>query len=323
MASLIMSCEEAVNKLVHDGDTIAIGGFTTNRKPYALVREIIRQNKKDLYIEGSGAGGETDLLIGASCVKSIVNAYISNGAFGNVGRCFRKAIEQGEIEFEDYSLDVQPLRFHAAALGLPFIPVRNLLIGSDIETFWGIPREKYDQDPKLPPAKLLVRENPFNPEEQLVYLPVPKIDVALIHVQKVATDGTVRIEGPTFVDVDLAMAADRLIVGFEELVEPRVLRNEPWLNQIPLIIPDACVHLPFGAHPSQCTNYYDYDPDLMYLYDHACQDQSLYSCYLNDYIYSLKDHNEYIKKIGSYRLNRLRVGDKNYVENLKRGNTRI
>ena len=319
---MLMTCSEAIEKYVHDGDTIAVGGFTTNRKPYALIREIIRQGKKKLYVEGSGSGGEIDLLIGAGCVKLLVNAYLSNGAFGNIGRRFKRAVERAELEFEDYSLDVQPLRLHAAALGLPFIAVSSLLAGSDLEKKWGISAGKYLQDPKLPPAKLLVDKNPFNPEERLVYLPSPKIDVALIHVQKAAYDCTARIEGPVFIDVDLIMAARHTIISCEELVDPEELRREPWLNQIPSIIPDAIVHLPFGAHPSQCVNYYDYDPQMMYLYDYVCRDDGLYQGFLNDYIYSLQGHQEYLDKVNRYCLNKLMVGEKNYVENLVRSNNR-
>jgi len=315
---LLMSCKEAIDKFVNDGDTLAIGGFTTNRKPYGLVHEIVRQRKRGLYIEGSGAGGETDLLIGAGCVKLLINAYLSNGAFGNIGRRFRRAVERGELEFDDYSLDVQPLRFHAAALGMPFMPVRYLLMGSDLEKKWGIPAERYRQDPKLPTAKLKIGEDPFSPGEKVVYLPVPKIDVALIHVQKAAFDGTARIEGPVFVDDDLAMAARHVIISCEELVDPEELRREPWLNQIPLIIPDAVVHLPFGAHPSQCVNYYDYDPEMMYLYENVCQDDSLYENFLQEYVYSLEAHRDYVEKIGRVRLDGFRVDEKNYVQNLSR-----
>lgn len=320
---MFLSCSEAIDRFVHDGDTIAIGGFTTNRKPYALVHEIIRRKKRNLYVEGSGAGGETDVLIGAGCVRLLVNAYISNGAFGNIGRRFRKAVENREIDFDDYSLDVQPLRFHAAALGLPFIAVRHLLMGSDLEKRWGIPADRYKQDPRLPPAKLLVGGNPFDPGESVVYLPVPQVDVALIHVQKAGLDGTVRIEGPTFVDVDLAMAARRLIVSCEELVDPEVLRREPWLNQIPSIIPAALVHIPFGAHPSQCVSYYDYDPEMMRLYDRVSREDGLFQGFLEEYVYSAGDHREYLKKVGLDRLDRLRVGEKNYVENLARRNHRL
>ena len=313
-----MTCSEAIKKFVHDGDTIAVGGFTTNRKPYALINEIVRQNKKDLYIEGGGAGGETDLLIGAGCARLIVNAYIANGAFGKIGRRFRAAVERNEIEFEDYSLDVQGLRFHAAALGLPYIPVRHLFLGSDLDARWGIASSRYSEDPKLPPAKLLKMENPFNPNEKIVCFPVPKIDVAIIHVQKMASDGTVRIEGPLFYDMDMVLAARRVIVSCEELVKPEELRREPWLNQVPSIVPDAGVHLPFGAHPSQCVNFYDYDPELINLYEHSSRDDNLYVEFVNDHIFSCRNHDEYLEKIGFERLNKLRVGTKNYLENLQR-----
>ena len=43
--------QEAISKYVHDGDRIVFGGFVTNRKPYAAVHEIIRQKKKDLYLQ--------------------------------------------------------------------------------------------------------------------------------------------------------------------------------------------------------------------------------------------------------------------------------
>jgi len=318
MANLLMTCREAVERYIQDGDTIAMGGFVLNRKPYALVCEIIRQGKKNLYIEGSGAAGETDLLIGAGCVKVIVNAYIANAAFGNICRTFRKRIEQSQIKFEDYSLDVQPLRFHAAALGLPFVAVRHLLMGSDLEAKWGIKPEEYREDPKLPDLKLMVGANPLNSEEKIVYFPVPKIDVALIHAQKAALDGTIRIEGPPFIDADIAMAAKRVIVSFEELVDPEELRRDPWCNQIPCLIPDALVHLPFGAHPSQCAYHYDYDPEFMYAYDDACKNDELYQEFLNNYIFSVKDHQEYIEKIGIDCLSRLKVGIKNYVQDLPR-----
>lgn len=62
--SKIMSLQAAVSSLVHDGDSICIGGCTTNRKPYALVREIIRQGKRNLYLHGAASGGDADMLIG-------------------------------------------------------------------------------------------------------------------------------------------------------------------------------------------------------------------------------------------------------------------
>ncbi len=297
---------DAINNYVHDGDCIALGGFVTNKKPYAAVCEIIRQGKKDLYVQTGAAGGDVDMLIGAGLVKVLFNSYLANSGFTQVGRRFRQAVEQGELLCEDYSLDVQCVLYHAAALGLPFIAVKNML-GSSLIDKWGIPAEIYKNDPKLPPFKLKVDCSPFNPDEKVCYLPVPVIDTAIIHVQQAAPDGTCRIEGSLYGDMDISMAATNCIVTCEELVSPALLRSEPWRNQLPNISVDAVVHAPYGAHPSQCANYYDYDGVFLRMYDKASRDDQSFKAFLDEWVYGVKDHNEYINKVGVSTLTGLHV----------------
>lgn len=301
-----MSLKEAVKKYVHDGDAIALGGATTCRKPYAAVAEIIRQGKKDLYIHGGTAGGDVDMLIGANCCKALINAYCANSGYTNVCRRYRKYIEEKKILIEDYSLDVQSIIFHAAALGLPYVPVKHML-GSDLVNKWGISEEIREKDPKLPDKKLQIAENPFMPGETLCLVPTPQIDVAIIHVQKAAIDGTARIEGAVFSDLDMAMAAKYCIVTCEEIVEVDELRHEPDLNCIPCLVTDAVVHAPLGAHPSQVYNYYDYDREFLRMYDKVSSDDGLFEEFLQDWIYGCENHYEYLQKIGIKRLNRIRV----------------
>ena len=140
----VMTAEQAISALVRDGDCLAIGGFVTNRRPYALVREIIRQKKRDLYVEGGPSGGDVDMLIGAGCVTAIAVSYIANSGYTQVCRRFREAVEQGTLLFEDYSLDVQTIIYHGAALGLSYVPVKNML-GSDLAEKWGISREEREK----------------------------------------------------------------------------------------------------------------------------------------------------------------------------------
>ena len=71
-----MTAEQSVSHFVQDGDCLALGGFVTNRRPYALVREIIRQRKRKLYLEGGPSGGDMDMLIGAGCVEIMMVSYI-------------------------------------------------------------------------------------------------------------------------------------------------------------------------------------------------------------------------------------------------------
>lgn len=264
----VMTVNEAVSRFVHDGDCLALGGFVTNRRPYAIVREIIRQGRRGLYIEGGPSGGDVDMLIGAGCVEAISVSYVANSGYTMVGRRFREAVEQGQLLFEDYSLDVQTIAYHAAALGLSYVPVKNML-GSDLASRCGIPEETRRQHPKLPKWKFLLQDDPFNPGNQLCCVPAPDIDVACIHVQQASPDGTCRIEDAEFQDVDIAIAARHTIVTCERLASNEELRRHPERNSILGLCVDAVVPAPYGAHPSQCAGCYDYDGPFYQEYDRA------------------------------------------------------
>ena len=115
----VMSLHDAVEKYVQSGDTICFGGFTTNRKPYAALAEILRQGQKDFTVWAGPAGGDWDMMIGEGRVKAYINCYTANSGYTNVSRRFRAAIEKGQLVYEDYSQDVLMLQLHAASLGLP------------------------------------------------------------------------------------------------------------------------------------------------------------------------------------------------------------
>lgn len=293
--------KEAIEKFVHDGDHISFGGFTTNRKPYAAVYEILRQGQKDFVVEAGPAGGDWDMLIGAGRVKVYNNCYTANSGYTNVSRRFRDAVEKGTIHMEDYSQDAMMLMLHAASLGLPYLPV-SLMLGSDLEDKWGISKEVRATLEKVPKDKLVIVDNPFNPGEKVCALPVPRLDVAIIHVQKASPDGTCSIEGDEFHDVDIAIAAKHTIVTCEELVTNEEIRREPTKNSIPSFCVSAVVHAPHGAHPSQCYNYYDYDKEFFKYYDAVSKTQEDFDKFLDEWVYSIKDHSEYLDKLGVNRL---------------------
>ena len=179
----VYSLHDAVEKFVEDGDVLAIGGFTTNRKPYATVSEILRQGKKDFIVYAGPGGGEVDMLIGEGRVAAYINCYTANSGYTNVSRRFRAAIEQGKLTYEDYSQDVLMLQLHAASLGLPYLPVR-MMQGSGLVKFWGISEEKRKTMEGVDNLKCVDIENPFEPGEKLLAVPVPKLDCAIIHVSR-------------------------------------------------------------------------------------------------------------------------------------------
>ena len=314
----VKTAEDAVREYVHDGDCIAVGGFVTNRRPYAAIREIIRQKKRDLYVEGGPAGGDVDMLIGAGCVKAIMISYIANSGYTQVCRRFREKVEKGELLFDDYSLDVQTIAYHGAALGLPYVPVKNML-GSDLAECWGISEEDRKKHPKLSAKKFVIQDDPFSPGNKLCCVPTPKIDVAVIHAQLASPDGTTRIIGAPFQDLDIAMAAKRTIVTCEQLVSNEEIRRNPELNSLSGLCVDAVVHTPRGAHPSQCFGCYDYDGPFYMEYDKASKTQEDFDAFIKKYIEDCPTHAEYLDRIGASRLLALSVKPGyGYVPGLKR-----
>ena len=179
-------------------------------------------------------------------------------------------------------------------------------------------------------------ENPFEPGQTVVAVPVPRLDCAVIHVQKASPDGTCIIEGDEFHDVDIAVAAKRVIVTCEELVSDEWIRRNPEANKVFGQCVSAVVHAPFGAWPAQCYGYYDCDGAALKEYDKASKyqdaadaekkiakeaekaakrgtpytapvDPETFKDYLDKWVYSVKDNNGLLDKIGGARLASLRV----------------
>lgn len=268
----VYTLHDAVAKFVENGDVLALGGFTTNRKPYAAVSEILRQGQGDFIAFAGPGGGDIDMLIGEGRVKAYINCYTANSGYTNVSRRFRAFIEQGKLTYEDYSQDVLMLMLHAASLGLPYLPVK-LMQGSSLMTEWGISKEKRLTMDKVPNEKCIEVENPFVPGDKVVAVPVPRIDTAIIHVQKASPDGTCIIEGDEFHDIDIAVAARKVIVTCEEIVSDEWIRRDPTLTRIFGECVDAVVRAPYGAWPAQCYNYYDDDDKGLKEYDKASKYQ--------------------------------------------------
>ena len=293
----LMTPGEAVKKFIKEGSQIALGGFTINRNPMAVVYEIIRQGIKDLHLVCHSNGQALDVLIGAGCVRRVEIAYGGNGRFAPTCVRFRRAIERGEIEFEDYSNFQMSLRFLAGSLGIPFIPTKSGL-GTDLLNQEGFSPE-VRKERKVADKKFALMQNPFNGrEDPVVLLPALNPDVALLHAQYVGEDGTVRIKGLTFADVEQAKSADIVIVSCEEIVPTEFIRMDPDQNSLPPFLVDAVIKLPYGAHPTACAYFYDYDVSHLNLYKDAAKDSERFTRYLDEWITGVPGHETYLEKIG-------------------------
>ncbi len=319
--SKISSLEDAVKSYVKDGCHLSIGGFTINRNPMAAVYEIIRQKIKDVHLYAHSNGQGVDELVGAGVVKNLEIAYGGSGKFASTCIRFRKAIEEKRINVEDYSNYQMTLRFLAGSMGIPFLPTRSSM-GTDIVKIWGFSSETRKENPKLPNDKLIEIENPFGTwcdTRKLILVPAINPDVTIIHVQKADYKGNCRIEGLTLADVEQAKAAKTLIVTCEELLDDDFLKNQPDRNQIPFIHADAVVHIPYGAYPTACFRYYDYDSIFLKEYAEIAKDDTQYRSYIEDNILNLHTHSDLLDSVGRRRLEMI-AADKNrgYAKNLDR-----
>ena len=297
IADRLMGLDEAVSRFVKDGCQLAIGGFTITRNPMAAAYEIVRQRVKDIHLVCHSNGQALDVLLGAGCVKRLEIAYGGNGRYAPTCVRFKKAVQRSEIQFEDYSNYQMSLRFLAGALSIPFIPTKSGL-GSDLMNYEGFSKDVRREE-KVANMKYTKLQNPFSEEEdEFVLLPALTPDVAILHAQFVGEDGTVRIKGLTFADIEQAKAADKVIVTCEDIVPRSFIREDPDQNSLPPFFVDAIVKVPYGAHPTAVFNFYDYDPKHLNLYRKMAGDDNLFREYLDEWVYGVNSWEDYLTKVG-------------------------
>jgi glutaconate CoA-transferase subunit A len=305
MADKLLSLRQAAAQ-VPSGASLSIGGFTSQRHPTALLRELVRRGVRDLVVYCHSAGSDVDLLIGAGCVRRVEGAYLADGVFSPIAPNWRRWVEGGRIEWEDYSNAAMMARFSAGAMGLPFLPTRSML-GTDLLAREGLDPASRAADAASAPRKATTLECPFS-GETLVLVPAIRTDLCLLHVQKASPQGLVRIEGQEFLDVQQALAARRVIVTCEELVADADLRREPERNRLPPFAVHGVVEVPFGAHPHSVHNAYDYDPDHLAEYARAARSEDGFRAYLQRYVHGVADHGAYLEAVGgAARLGALRA----------------
>src|ERR1700738_2467744 len=88
----IVTLAEAVERAIHDGDAVAMEGFT-HLIPFAAGHEIIRQRKRDLTLVRMTPDLVYDQLIGAGCVRRLVFSWGGNPGVGSLHR-FRDAVQK-------------------------------------------------------------------------------------------------------------------------------------------------------------------------------------------------------------------------------------
>jgi acyl CoA:acetate/3-ketoacid CoA transferase alpha subunit len=286
----LMTMKEAA-RMVTDGSSICCPSFGYEKVAFAFIRELIRQRKRNLHLYGSGMNVDADMLIGAGCFSK---AEIGHIGFENIGLapCFRRSVESGQMQVEDFSNFIMTMRFWAGMMGLPFIALKSGL-GTNILT-------------TITKSKAREMECPFTGEKLVAYRAINP-DFTIIHVQRVDTEGNAHIDGPVYDNVEKAKSAKTIIVTCEEIVTPDFVRRSPEKTMIPGFLVKAIVEVPWGAHPYACYKYYDYDWEHIEQYAQEAKDAKKFEEYLDRYVYNVEDNWGYIKEIGYEKILRLRA----------------
>jgi glutaconate CoA-transferase, subunit A len=286
--SKLMPLVEAVSRFVHDGDVVYAAGFT-HLIPFAAGHEIIRQHKKDLTLARATPDLIYDQMVAAGCAKKIIFSYSGNPGVGSL-RIVRQEMEAGRLAYEEYSHFAMITRVAAGASGLPFLPMRPTG-GED-----------------------LARANPQYQKVQcpytgveLVTVPALNPDVAIIHAQRADANGNTQIWGIVGEQKEVAFASKKVIVTAEEIVDEAVIRSDPNRTLIPDFIVSAVCHVPHCAHPSYTQGYYDRDNKFYLEWDKISESRESVEAWLNEWVYGVKDYDEYWDKLGAETHERLRV----------------
>ncbi len=274
---------QAIERFVPDGASVAMGVGLEAVIPFAAGHEIIRQGRRDLELIGPISDALFDQLIGAGCVRRVTAAWVGNVSEG-LGHCYRRACEQDvprSLEVHDHSNFSISLALWAAAWNVPSLPTRTLL-GSDI-----------------------LRTNPnLSTSDRVVQVRAVRPDVAIVHVQRADELGRAHAWGPLGITEEAGLAAERVIVTCEELVDPEVTLSDPNRILFPETKVAAVVHEPGGAHPSPVQGHFR--RDHAFYRDYAAQSRSAegFEAWLRKWVLDVPGRSAYLELID---LDRIRI----------------
>ena len=292
MARKIFSMREAVDRLIKDGDSVAMGTALEAAIPFAVGHEIIRQGKKDLTLIGPISDILFDQIIGAGCVKKVIAAWVGNVIMG-VGYNMRRAVElgiPGKIEVEDHTNFSISLALRAGGLGIPFIPTKTLLGTGMMEGSHPFREMRC----------------PFT-DERLALVPALKPDVAIVQAQRADEEGNTHYWGGSGVAKEAALAARKVIVVVEEIVDKKVIRRDPNRTLIPGFLVSAVVQERWSALPSPMQGYYNRDHEAYIRYHRESKERESYLKWLETWVLGVKDRKGYVRRLGKKELDSLAV----------------
>jgi glutaconate CoA-transferase, subunit A len=270
----IVPLADAVHDLVHDGDTVALEGFT-HLIPHATGHELIRQEQRDLTLVRMTPDVIYDQLIGMGCARKLVFSWGGNPGVGSLHR-LRDAVEHGwprPLELEEHSHAGMAAAYAAGAANIPFGVLRG-----------------YDGGDLPSRTRVASITCPFT-GEKLAAVPAHRPDVGVIHAQRADRKGNVQLLGILGVQKETVLASARSIVTVEEIVDE--LTPHPGAIVLPHWVVGAVSEAPGGAHPSYAHGYYDRDNEFYVAWDEISRDRETFAAWMKRHVLQTADVLEY------------------------------
>lgn len=274
----LTTLQQAVRGLIHDGDTVALEGFT-HLIPFAAGHEIARQGIRGLTLVRMTPDIVYDQLIGVGAARKVVFSWAGNPGVGSLHR-FRDAIENGwpmPLEIEEHSHAGMAARYVAGASALPFGVLRGY-VGTDLPAW----------------TRSAPITCPFT-GEQLTAVPALNPDVTVIHAQHADRRGNVLLWGIVGVQKEAILAAKRTIVTVEEIVD----RLEPRASSVvlPARVVSAVALVPGGAHPSYAMGYSERDNAFYLAWDRIARDREAFRGWMDAHVLGTEDFAGYRRSL--------------------------
>lgn len=271
----LMPLREAVSSFIHDGDIVAMEGFT-HLIPFAAGHEVIRQQRRNLTLIRMTPDVIYDQLIGAGCANRLIFSWGGNPGVGSLHR-LRDAVEHGwphSLELEEHSHAGLASAYVAGASNLPFAVLRGYA-GSDLPTY---------------NEHIRFIRCPFTNEELAAVRSV-RPDVAVIHAQKADRKGNVLLWGILGVQKEAVLSAHRAIITVEEIVDD--LHGWPNAALLPSWAVSAVCEVPGGAHPSYAQGYYERDNRFYQAWDTISRSREGFHAWLQRHVLDTADFAEF------------------------------
>jgi len=260
----LISLKEAAN-LVITGSSLALGGMTLYRRPFAFTKQLLKRYIKfeqpnNLTLIAFTASFESDLLVGAGLISKVRTCYFGMEIFG-LAPMFTYLANRGEIEVIEESEASISFGLRAQLAGVGFMPGLGW-IGTDLLAI-------------RPDVKTIA--DPYSGEE-LVAFPAIRPDITVIHALKADPAGNAVIGNNKAVDEDLVGASQIVVITAEEIV--------PELEKADIVAPyvNAVVHAPLGSLPSSCYPYYPVDGRAIMDYIEKVGDPASFQSFLGGYL---------------------------------------